>query len=125
MGRPAHKAKGARTSNKQYRKYTLATKHRSRDVDQIHDDLDKDGLKFDFDEDLPGGGQFYCQETARHFIDAKALAIHRKSRGYNRRVRELKEKQYTQSEADLGSGMTCEVLPPAHPTHTATDDPSL
>lgn len=27
--------------------------------------------KFDFDEDLPGGGQFYCAETARHFVSRR------------------------------------------------------
>ena len=125
MGRPAHKKKGARTSNKQYRKYVLATKHRARDVDQVQYDLAKGGMKFEFDEDLPGGGQFYCEETARHFMDAKALALHKKSRGYKRRVLELKEKQYTQSEADFGAGMTREVLPPAHPISTNADDISV
>ena len=70
---------------------------------------------FKFDDDLPGGGQFYCVETGKHFISADALAKHRKSRFYKRRLQELKEEQYTQGVADLASGKTKEVLPPAHP----------
>jgi len=31
------------------------------------------------------------------------------------RLEELKQKQYTQQEADEGAGKTKEVLPPAHP----------
>lgn len=121
MGRPVKRAKGARTSKKQYRKYVLATKHRAKDVDQVQDELASGGLKFDFDEDLPGGGQFYCQETARHFMDANALARHKKSREYRRRVKELKQEQYTQGEAELGAGMTREVLPPVERMEEADD----
>ena len=56
--------------------------HRAKDVDQIQDELEKSAetgepIKFDYDDDLPGGGQFYCVETGQHFIDAKALADHK------------------------------------------------
>ena len=70
---------------------------------------------FKFDDDLPGGGQFYCVETGKHFISADALAKHRKSRFYKRRLQELKEEQYTQGVADQAAGKSKEVLPPAHP----------
>ena len=57
-------------------------------------------------------GQFYCIETGRHFQDAEGLANHKKSRAYKRRLLDLAQKQYTQDEADWGTGKTKEVLPP-------------
>ena len=46
---------------------------------------------FEFDELLPGGGRFYCPETARHFINATALEAHKKTKEYKKRCRELKK----------------------------------
>jgi len=71
--------------------------------------------KFEFDDELPGGGQFFCMETGKHFIDAHALADHKKTRFYKRRLKVLKEEKYTQDSAEWASGMTKETLPPAHP----------
>ena len=94
---------------------------RAKDTDQIQDELEKAAEtgkpagQFEYDDELPGGGQFYCVETGKHFTDAKALADHKKSRYYKRRVKELKEEKYTQATAEWASGMTKEVLPPAHP----------
>ena len=114
MGR-THQKKGAHTKVKKYKK-TRDTKRRRRDVDQVFDDvarIDKEGeAKVEYDEDLPGGGQFYCVETGKHFTSADALKAHRKSRAFRRRVKELKEEtKYTQAEADFGAGMTKEILP--------------
>jgi len=89
-------------------------------VDQIFDDvakIEREGKtpKPAYDDDLPGGGQFYCVETGRHFTDQHALDEHKKSRFYKRRVKELKEeKQYTQDEANWAAGLTKEELPRAH-----------
>ena len=86
-------------------------------MDQIFDDVNKiaeDGATPTppYDEDLPGGGQFYCVETGRHFTDQRGLDDHKKSRAYKRRVKELKEeKQYTQTDAEVAAGMSVEVLP--------------
>ena len=67
-----------------------------------------------FDDDLPGCGQFYCVETARYFVDQKALDDHKKSRAYKRRVKELKEETpFTQKDAEAAAGMTKERLPSA------------
>jgi len=142
--------KRANAKNKGFRKYVMATKHRSRDVDQIQDDIEriqklkkekmilrkklvggeeaveKDDvtneendelgsakMHFEYDPDLPGGGQFYCVETGRHFISAEALAAHKKTKGYKKRLKQLKEEKYTQDEANRGAGITKEKLPPA------------
>jgi len=107
----------AHCKKKGFKKYFLATKNRSKDIDQIQDEFEK-GMHTTappFDEDLPGGGQFYCAETGRHFVDAHALEDHKKSKPYKKRLKDLKEEKYTQALADLGAGVTKEVLPPAHP----------
>lgn len=119
MGTGPHRKKhGARSKNKQYKR-SLWLKRRDKDIDQVQDELrdsEEKGktIEFEYDDELPGGGQFYCPETATHFIDAKALADHKKTKKYKKRIKNLKEKQYTQQEADWGAGMTKEVLPPAH-----------
>lgn len=66
----------------------------------------------EYNDDLPGGGQFYCVETGRHFTNQRALDAHKKTRGYKRRVKELRaERQFTQREAEWAAGMTEEELP--------------
>lgn len=85
-------------------------------MDQIFDDVAREAergpSKVEYDEDLPGGGQFYCVETGRHFTDQGALDAHKKTRFYKKRVKELKEEtQYTQNEAEWAAGMTKELLP--------------
>ncbi len=110
---------GARSKIKKYKRKVWLC-HRPKDTDQIQDELQKSiqtGIpadKFEFDDELPGGGQFYCVETGKHFADAKSLADHKKSRYYKRRCKELKEEKYSQDVADAAAGMTKEVLPPAH-----------
>jgi|Transcript_18140 hypothetical protein len=110
---------GARSKIKKYKRKTWLCR-RAKDTDQIQDEIEKaqtTGVpadKFDYDDDLPGGGQFFCVETGKHFADAKSLADHKKSRYYKRRCKELKEEKYTQEAAEAAAGMTKEVLPPAH-----------
>jgi bud site selection protein 20 len=111
--------KGARSKIKKYKRKTWLCR-RAKDTDQIQDEIEKSqqtGVpadKFEYDDELPGGGQFFCVETGKHFADAKSLADHKKSRYYKRRCKELKEEKYTQESAELAAGMTKEVLPPAH-----------
>jgi len=123
----AKRGKGNNAKNKHFRKYVLATKHRTRDVDQVHDDLAKLGREAGepdaqdaasqpraFDEDLPAGGLYYCVETARHFMSAAALEHHKRSKQFKRRVRELqRDGKYTQDDAELAAGRGKEKLPPA------------
>jgi len=118
---PSGRGRRANASSK-VKKYKKITKvgRRVKDIDQIQDEIEKahereKPITFDYDDELPGGGQFFCVETSLHFIDAKALADHKKSRFFKRRVKALKEEKYTQESAELAAGMTKEVLPPAHP----------
>ena len=71
-------------------------------------------MKFDFDDDLAGGGQHYCTECGRHFADDKTREAHMKTKVHKRRLKDLAQAQYSHAEAESGAGMTKEVLPPAH-----------
>jgi bud site selection protein 20 len=110
--------KGAQSKKKGFKK-SRGTKRRAVDVDQIQDEL-KDSIKANkinkahqvFDPDLPGGGLYYCVETGRHFADQHALDAHKKTKGYKKRLKELKEEQYTQAEADAGAGLQTEAYVP-------------
>ena len=110
---------GARSKIKKYKRKVWLC-HRPKDTDQIQDEIKKStesGIpadKFDYDDELPGGGQFFCVETGKHFADAKSLEDHKKRRYYKRRCKELKEEKYNQDVADAAAGMTKEILPPAH-----------
>ena len=114
-----HRTKSKPGSGSKIKKYKRGrdTKRRRRDVEQVFDDMTKkEQLETaqPFDDDLPGCGQFYCVETARYFVDQKALDDHKKSRAYKRRVKELKEETpFTQKDAEASAGMTKERLPSA------------
>lgn len=115
------KKKRARAKIKKYKRKVWLC-HRDRDIDQIQDDLEKSKEmgkspdEFEYDDELPGGGQFYCAETGKHFADAKSLADHKRTKFYKRRLKALKEDKYTQGTAEWAAGMTKEKLPPAHST---------
>lgn len=119
------KKHGARSKIKKYKRKVWLC-NRDKDVDQVQDELEKavetgkSPSDIAFDDELPGGGQFYCAETGKHFIDAKALADHKKTKFYKRRLRQLREDKYTQSTAEWASGMTKEKLPPAHAKSSST-----
>lgn len=115
------KSKGHKAKNKSFKRKIWLSR-RDKDIDQIDEEMKKaveaigvPQVGFEYDVDLPGGGQFYCPETGKHFIDAKALADHRKSKFFKRRVKELKEGNlHTHEKSEWAAGMTKEVLPPAH-----------
>ncbi|ORY99990.1 hypothetical protein BCR43DRAFT_511133 [Syncephalastrum racemosum] len=90
-----------------YRKYR--TRNYTRDLDQIHEDIKPENIdKFKnqaVDADLPGLGQNYCVECARHFISQDALNEHIKGKTHKKRVKVLKEQPYTQAEADAAAGL--------------------
>jgi len=59
----------------------------------------------EFDQDLPAGGQFYCHETAKYFVTQAALDSHKKTKGYKRRVAELKKTPFFVEDAMAAAGM--------------------
>eukprot|EP00405_Crypthecodinium_cohnii_P002881 CAMPEP_0194748444 /NCGR_PEP_ID=MMETSP0323_2-20130528/2570_1 /TAXON_ID=2866 ORGANISM="Crypthecodinium cohnii, Strain Seligo" /NCGR_SAMPLE_ID=MMETSP0323_2 /ASSEMBLY_ACC=CAM_ASM_000346 /LENGTH=119 /DNA_ID=CAMNT_0039662679 /DNA_START=57 /DNA_END=416 /DNA_ORIENTATION=+ len=107
--------KHARTKDKNHTKTrasVIATKKRTKDIDQVHDDLKvpekfKPGV-LERDEDLPGMGQFYCIACARFFQTAEIKAVHEKSKLHKRRMQKAKDTPHTQRDAEMAAGMTHE-----------------
>ena len=111
-----------RSRTTKIKKYSKAVRTRCRpmDMDQVQDNLQKHAElaeavggeenipKADLDEDLPGLGQFHC-------IDQHHLDTHLACKTHKKRVKQSKDKQFSQDEADFGAGKVKEILPPAHP----------
>jgi bud site selection protein 20 len=107
MGQPKCRKKQARAKNKQYKK-GHATKSRSKDLDQIQDEIQLDlqgRLAKPFDADLPGMGQYRCMECARFFINERTLEEHRRSKFHKKMSRRVLDPIYTQGEAEQAAGM--------------------
>ncbi|KAF9423487.1 hypothetical protein BGZ94_008258 [Podila epigama] len=96
--------KGIRDIQRKYR-----TKRYMRDIDQIHADIQPENAsKFEnreLDPELPGQGQFYCIQCAKHYISQESLAEHQKGKIHKKRVKLLKEAPYSQEEADAAAGL--------------------
>ncbi|RIA92048.1 hypothetical protein C1645_86773 [Glomus cerebriforme] len=99
----------------QYRKYR--TRNYAKDLDQIQEDIkkvkenggDETILKpQEWNEDLPGLGQFYCISCAKYFVDSEALNRHQRGKNHKKRVKLLKETPYTQAEAEAAVGYSTE-----------------
>jgi len=124
MGNSSRSRKKGFTSKKKHLYRARSTKRRTKDLDQIEGDLKREGrvagatavdmpdAQAPYDPDLPGGGRFFCHETARHFESAHALENHRLSKQFKNQVKRLKMGAYTQDDADAARGVTKEVLPP-------------
>ena len=112
-------------------KKSRRTKRRTKDLDELQEDFKRGAqgfavkgvtTAFKYDPDLPGGGQFYCPETGRHFMNANALAAHKKTKAYKKQLKLLKQKQYTQEEADAAGGVQKEHLPSAAESRAAAEN---
>ena len=112
MGRYARKKqhKGDKPLKEKYR-----TKRKTKDLDQIHEDmLPKNAKKLldqEVDLDKPGAAQFYCLHCAKHFIDNHSLKEHFRSKPHKRRIKALQKEPYTQEEADRAAGMGSYIKP--------------
>lgn len=99
------------------KKYRL--KRRTKDLDQIHVDMQpKNAAKLksqELDVDLPGAGQYYCIQCARYFVDDKALQDHIRSRVHRKKIKMLKEVPYTPEEAERAAGMGSYTLTSTKP----------
>ena len=84
----------------------LKTKLRTRDIDQVHDDLKNPErfMNLPTDEDLPGEGQNYCVSCARHFQTATAMATHVETKVHKRRLKMAMDDPHTQVSAEAAVG---------------------
>jgi hypothetical protein len=98
-------------------KRKFRTCSREKDIDQIHEELEKkafgivpfkdlhpEEINSDADE-LPGGGNFSCEPCNKYFIDQKTLDIHLKTKNHKKRYKLLQEVPYTHKEADAAGGI--------------------
>ncbi|KAK6202654.1 bud site selection protein 20 [Scheffersomyces amazonensis] len=86
------------------------TKRRTRDLDLIYDDISsKESIiklkNQPLDEDKPGLGQYYCVQCAKYFENQLTLDRHTKAKVHKRRVKELKQRPYTNLESEAASGV--------------------
>ncbi len=97
--------------NKQYAK-ARGTKRRTKDIDQVITDQKSPDkfLKQPLNDDLPGQAQFYCLHCARYFISERAIQAHYKTKEHKKRLKRVKEKPYTQEEADFCAGLGRQVV---------------
>jgi len=92
-----------------------AKKKRTKDQDQVHEDL-KNLKRFEslpVDEDLPGDGQHYCICCARFFVDANTLQAHFRSKQHKKNLKRAREEPWTQKDAEMAGGVSVESAVPA------------
>jgi len=119
MGKGHKKSKAGGLSTRKKKKdnvkgraSVIAKKKRTKDIDQVHDDL-KTPAKFqpgtlEKDEDLPGMGQFYCIACSRYFASDDVKKQHERSKLHKRRLAKARDEPHTQRDAELAAGMTHE-----------------
>ncbi|KAF2663593.1 hypothetical protein BT63DRAFT_122520 [Microthyrium microscopicum] len=86
------------------------TRRHTRDLDQIHADLDSPRHLERYtdtknSEDLPGLGKWYCTECSKWFDMESNFEGHKKGSNHKRRVKQLKEEPHTQKEAEAAIGL--------------------
>eukprot|EP01115_Flamella_aegyptia_P004557 TRINITY_DN19659_c1_g1_i1.p1 TRINITY_DN19659_c1_g1~~TRINITY_DN19659_c1_g1_i1.p1 ORF type:complete len:130 (+),score=36.66 TRINITY_DN19659_c1_g1_i1:50-439(+) len=93
MGRPQRR-KRMHKNNKGFKK-SHRTKRRTKDIDQIVQDLTPENKKKlmnqEVDIDKPGFGQHYCIECSKYFISEDAKQKHIKSKVHKKRLKQLKD----------------------------------
>ncbi|CAH8549666.1 unnamed protein product [Dicrocoelium dendriticum] len=93
------------------RKSRYKTKHRSRDIDQIYEDVAPENVVRRIteatkpDDDLPGLGRFFCVHCAKYFINQSTLDRHKLSKPHKRRLKLLLESPHSQVDADWAAGL--------------------
>lgn len=91
------------------------TKRRTKDLDQIDDDLKVENsaklLHQEVDDDKPGSGQHYCLHCARYFINKEALKGHFRTKVHKRRLKALEIEPYTIEESERAGGLGLYVKP--------------
>ncbi|KAI8874047.1 hypothetical protein GQ42DRAFT_87653 [Ramicandelaber brevisporus] len=87
----------------------LKTKRRIKDLDQVVENLKPENveklLNREPDPELPGLGLHMCVECDRYLESEHALTEHRRGKEHKKRVKLLKEKPYSQEEAEAAVGL--------------------
>lgn len=103
-----YRRKKTLVSKKEFSK-KCRTRRRTKDLDQIHEDLLKiEQGNIDLiqpNPDLPGLGQHYCPECSFYAISSDALTGHKRGKTHKKRLKLLLEVPYTIEESIAASGM--------------------
>ncbi|THD19592.1 Bud site selection protein 20 [Fasciola hepatica] len=89
-------------------------KNRSRDIDQVWEDVKEENVDrrlaeaTEINEDLPGMGKYFCVSCSKYFVDQLTLDVHRSSKPHKRRLKTLEETPHSQDDADRAAGLTKE-----------------
>lgn len=82
-------------------------RNRTRDLDQIDDDLRNQSAQLinqAVDLEKPGFAQFYCVHCAKYFIDDTAMQAHFRTKVHKRRLKALETEPYTIEESERAAG---------------------
>ncbi|XP_065912604.1 zinc finger protein 593-like isoform X2 [Dysidea avara] len=68
-------------------KRKFRTRRRTKDIDQIHEDMKPANAEklLQDDPDLPGSGQHYCISCARYFVNETVMKDHFKTKSHKKR----------------------------------------
>ncbi|XP_058793427.1 zinc finger protein 593 homolog [Phymastichus coffea] len=84
------------------------TKRRTKDLDEIDEDLKEENAKKlinqELDFDKPGAAQNYCIHCARYFVNERALQDHFTTKVHKRRLKALELEPYTIEESERAAG---------------------
>eukprot|EP01087_Luapelamoeba_hula_P016144 TRINITY_DN4937_c0_g1_i1.p2 TRINITY_DN4937_c0_g1~~TRINITY_DN4937_c0_g1_i1.p2 ORF type:complete len:183 (+),score=45.39 TRINITY_DN4937_c0_g1_i1:45-551(+) len=84
----AKRTKKTNSKDKSKRK-AWGTKNRTKDLDQIHDEMQKGKRELPIDIELPGQGQHFCPHCDTFFITEDTLKRHFKGKPHRKRVKAL------------------------------------
>lgn len=82
-------------------------RNRTRDLDQIDDDLRNQSAELinqAVDLEKPGFAQFYCVHCAKYFIDDVAMRAHFRTKVHKRRMKALETEPYSIEESERAAG---------------------
>lgn len=102
------------------------TKRRTKDLDEIDEDLKDKNLKSllnqEVDFEKPGAAQYYCVHCARYFINNTALEDHFTSKVHKRRLKALELEPYSVEESERAAGKGSYIAPKKRKIDTLTRD---
>lgn len=115
--------KRSHASNRDHRRTKKNLKKRIFDNDQVIEQINRQ-IKPALDDELPGGGAFYCTPCCKHFENQIAMTKHISSKKHKRIVKSLiRESQdpWDQQRAEAAAGLMPERPPPLGPLSSALD----
>lgn len=99
------------------------TKRRTKDLDEIDEDLKGNAEKLlnqEVDFDKPGAAQNYCIHCARYFVNKTALQSHFTTKVHKRRLKALEFEPYSIEESERAASKGSYIAPQKRKIETIT-----